>query len=186
MQLATKAAPKAARLSSAAMGGVKKPHRYRPGPAALREMRRYRQSLHLCATLARSASPRVCVLTPSPVSSLPRCTEESTYLLIKKLPFQRLVREIAQGQQHSSTATSTRWIHAASLSERRCSQRRSTGRASMILLSLFPLLFLSVHVQTSRAASASRALRFWRCRRLPSPTSSDCSRVCERETVGGQ
>ena len=41
----------------------KKPHRYRPGTVALREIRRY---------------------------------QKSTELLIRKLPFQRLVREIAQ------------------------------------------------------------------------------------------
>ena len=46
-----------------AAGGVKKPHRYRPGTVALREIRRY---------------------------------QKSTDLLIRKLPFQRLVREIAQ------------------------------------------------------------------------------------------
>ncbi|XP_027459914.2 histone H3.3, partial [Zalophus californianus] len=46
-----------------ATGGVKKPHRYRPGTVALREIRRY---------------------------------QKSTELLIRKLPFQRLVREIAQ------------------------------------------------------------------------------------------
>ena len=44
-------------------GGVKKPHRYRPGTVALREIRKY---------------------------------QKSTDLLIRKLPFQRLVREIAQ------------------------------------------------------------------------------------------
>ncbi|KAF2310065.1 hypothetical protein GH714_006404 [Hevea brasiliensis] len=44
-------------------GGVKKPHRYRPGTVALREIRKY---------------------------------QKSTELLIRKLPFQRLVREIAQ------------------------------------------------------------------------------------------
>ena len=43
--------------------GIKKPHRYRPGTVALREIRRY---------------------------------QKSTELLIRKLPFQRLVREIAQ------------------------------------------------------------------------------------------
>lgn len=43
-------------------GGVKKPHRYRPGTVALREIRRY---------------------------------QKSTELLIKRQPFQRLVREIA-------------------------------------------------------------------------------------------
>ncbi|XP_034516075.1 LOW QUALITY PROTEIN: histone H3.1 [Ailuropoda melanoleuca] len=58
-QLATKAA----RKSAPATGGVKKPHRYRPGTLALREIRRY---------------------------------QKSTELLIRKLPFQRLVREIAQ------------------------------------------------------------------------------------------
>ena len=44
-------------------GGIKKPHRYRPGTVALREIRRY---------------------------------QKSTGLLIRKAPFQRLVREIAQ------------------------------------------------------------------------------------------
>src|SRR5438067_8502903 len=59
-QLATKAA----RKSAPATGGVKKPHRYRPGTVALREIRKY---------------------------------QKSTELLIRKLPFQRLVREVAQG-----------------------------------------------------------------------------------------
>lgn len=43
-------------------GGIKRPHRFRPGTVALREIRRY---------------------------------QKSTELLIRKLPFQRLVREIA-------------------------------------------------------------------------------------------
>ncbi|KAJ6541646.1 histone-fold-containing protein [Mycena capillaripes] len=60
-QLATKAARKTAQPG--ATGGVKKPHRFRPGTVALREIRRY---------------------------------QKSTELLIRKLPFQRLVREIAQ------------------------------------------------------------------------------------------
>jgi len=58
-QLATKAA----RKSAPASGGVKKPHRYRPGTVALREIRRY---------------------------------QKSTDLLIRRIPFQRLVREISQ------------------------------------------------------------------------------------------
>ncbi|GMI82497.1 histone 3.3 [Hibiscus trionum] len=58
-QLATKAA----RKSAPTTGGVKKPHRYRPGTVALREIRKY---------------------------------QKSTEFLIRKLPFQRLVREIAQ------------------------------------------------------------------------------------------
>jgi histone H3 len=52
----------AARKSAPAVGGVKKPHRYRPGTVALREIRRY---------------------------------QKSTDLLIRRLPFQGLVREIA-------------------------------------------------------------------------------------------
>jgi len=40
-QLATKAA----RKSAPATGGVKKPHRYRPGTVALREIRRYQKSI---------------------------------------------------------------------------------------------------------------------------------------------
>jgi len=73
-QLASKAARKSApayvplpsdkdQANRSRSGGVKKPHRYRPGTVALREIRRY---------------------------------QKSTELLIRKLPFQRLVREIAQ------------------------------------------------------------------------------------------
>jgi histone H3 len=51
------------RANTAATGGVKKPHRYRPGTVALQEIRRY---------------------------------QKSTALLIRKLPFQRLVREISK------------------------------------------------------------------------------------------
>eukprot|EP00956_Cyclotella_meneghiniana_P022852 scaffold43615_cov33-Cyclotella_meneghiniana.AAC.1 len=39
-QLATKAARKSASIS----GGVKKPHRYRPGTVALHEIRKYQKS----------------------------------------------------------------------------------------------------------------------------------------------
>jgi histone H3 len=53
---------KAARKSAPAIGGVKKPHRFRPGTVALREIRKY---------------------------------QKSTELLLRKLPFQRLVKEIA-------------------------------------------------------------------------------------------
>jgi histone H3 len=53
----------ASRKSCPTSGGVKRPHRYRPGTVALREIRKY---------------------------------QKSTELLIRKLPFQRLVREIAQ------------------------------------------------------------------------------------------
>ncbi|KAI0272741.1 histone-fold-containing protein [Gloeopeniophorella convolvens] len=60
-QLAAKSS--ARKTAAAVTGGVKKPHRFRPGTVALREIRRY---------------------------------QKSTELLIRKLPFQRLVREIAQ------------------------------------------------------------------------------------------
>lgn len=52
-----------ARKVAPTTGGIKRPHRYRPGTVALREIRRY---------------------------------QRSTDLLIRKLPFQRLVRELAQ------------------------------------------------------------------------------------------
>lgn len=57
-QLATKAS-----RSSLPCHGVKRPHRYRPGTVALREIRRYQKSCDL---------------------------------LLRKLPFQRTVREITQ------------------------------------------------------------------------------------------
>ena len=59
-------ATKAARKSAPAPGGIKKPHRYRPGTVALREIRKY---------------------------------QKSTEFLIRKAPFQRLVREITQGHK---------------------------------------------------------------------------------------
>ena len=42
-----KLATKAARKSAPARGGIKKPHRYRPGTVALREIRRYQKSTDL-------------------------------------------------------------------------------------------------------------------------------------------
>ena len=64
-QIANKSARKSTgpQRETTGTGGVKKPHRYRPGTVALREIRKY---------------------------------QKSTELLIRKLPFQRLVREIAQ------------------------------------------------------------------------------------------
>jgi histone H3 len=58
-------AAQAARRSMPSTGGVKKPHRYRPGTVALREIRKY---------------------------------QKSTELLIRKEPFQRLVREVTRDQ----------------------------------------------------------------------------------------
>jgi histone H3 len=56
-------ATKQARKSAPSNKGVTKPHRFRPGTVALREIRKF---------------------------------QKSTELLIRRLPFQRLVREIAQ------------------------------------------------------------------------------------------
>ncbi|XP_013188266.1 histone H3.1-like [Amyelois transitella] len=61
-QLAMKTIKACRKTASMTCGGVKRPHRYRPGTVALREIRRY---------------------------------QKSTELLMRKLPFQRLVREIA-------------------------------------------------------------------------------------------
>ena len=55
--------PKSVKKTATVMGGVMKPHRYRPGIVALQEIQHY---------------------------------QKSTELLIRKMPFQRLVREIAQ------------------------------------------------------------------------------------------
>ena len=70
-QLATKAARKS---TQSKQGGIKKPHRYRPGTVALREIRKY---------------------------------QKSTELLIRKMPFQRLVREIAQDMKNDLRFQST-------------------------------------------------------------------------------
>ena len=55
-------------------GAIRKPHRYRPGTVALREIRKY---------------------------------QKSTELLIRKLPFQRLVREITEDYRSSLCFQST-------------------------------------------------------------------------------
>mmetsp|Transcript_3382 Transcript_3382/g.6560 ORF Transcript_3382/g.6560 Transcript_3382/m.6560 type:complete len:137 (+) Transcript_3382:3858-4268(+) len=67
-------ATNAARKSAPAPGGVKKPHRYRPGTVALRQIRKY---------------------------------QKSTDLLIRKAPFQRLVREVAQDMKKDMRFQST-------------------------------------------------------------------------------
>src|SRR5665213_1298849 len=67
-------ATKAARKQQVGSGGVKRPHRYRSGTVALREIRKY---------------------------------QKSTDLLIRKLPFQRLVREIAQNFKNDLRFQST-------------------------------------------------------------------------------
>ena len=94
-QLATKAA----RKSAPNTGGVKKPHRYRPGTVALREIRSA-PSFHPYAPLSLSPPLPPDPSSPYPLSPPPcvvcRKYQKSTDLLLRKLPFQRLVREIAQ------------------------------------------------------------------------------------------
>lgn len=85
MHLATKAA----RRSGPSIGGVKKPHRYRMGTVALREIRRY---------------------------------QKSTDLLIRKLPFQRLVREIGQDFKND-----LRWQGSAILALQEASESYLVG-----------------------------------------------------------
>ena len=84
-QLATKAARKSAQTS----GGVKKPHRYRPGTVALREIRKY---------------------------------QKSTDLLVRKAPFQRFVREVAQ-----DFMTDSRWQSTAVLALQEASEAYLVG-----------------------------------------------------------
>jgi histone H3 len=64
----------AARRRGRAVGGVKKPRRYRPGTVALREIRKY---------------------------------QKNTDLLLRKAPFQRLVKEIAQDYKSDVRMQST-------------------------------------------------------------------------------
>ena len=79
----------ARKKSQPAPGGVKKPHRYRPGTVALREIRRY---------------------------------QKSTELLIRKAPFERLVREIAQDFK-----TDLRFQHAAVMALQEASEAYLVG-----------------------------------------------------------
>lgn len=76
---AEKLLKKRQRRAAEASGGIKKPHRFRPGTVALREIRRY---------------------------------QKSDELLIRRLPFQRLCREIAQGANNRA-AVDLRFQHQA-------------------------------------------------------------------------
>ena len=68
-QLATKAA----RKSAPSTGGVKKPHRYRPGTVALREIRRYAKSTELLIRPLSASGARNCS-GPQNRSALPECS----------------------------------------------------------------------------------------------------------------
>uniref|UniRef100_A0A3Q3BD54 Histone H3.3 n=1 Tax=Kryptolebias marmoratus TaxID=37003 RepID=A0A3Q3BD54_KRYMA len=83
-QLATKAA----RKSAPSTGGVKKPHRYRPGTVALREIRRYQKSTELLIRklpFQRPARPtwwgslRTPTCAPSTPSVSPSCPKTSSW-----------------------------------------------------------------------------------------------------------
>ena len=80
--LSTKAARVATRRALGAVGGVKKPHRYRPGTVALREIRRFQMS---------------------------------TNLLIRKAPFQRLVRQMVQNDLSLNVRSDLRFQSTAML-----------------------------------------------------------------------
>jgi len=79
----------AIRNNTPAVGGVKKPHRYRPGTVALREIRKY---------------------------------QRSTDLLIRKLPFMRLVREVTQNYN-----TQMRWTKEAIVALQEASESYLVG-----------------------------------------------------------
>lgn len=81
---------------------MKKPHRFRPGTVALREIRRY---------------------------------QKSTELLIRKLPFQRLVREIAQDFKVCTMATPP-----ALLTKQACPTRTDSLMCCILDRSPFPVL----------------------------------------------
>tara|TARA_B100000401_G_scaffold385247_1_gene288888 strand:- start:166 stop:630 length:465 start_codon:yes stop_codon:yes gene_type:complete len=85
-QLATKAASKTKVEAFRNIGAVKRPHRFKPGTVALREIRRY---------------------------------QKSTELLLRKLPFARLVKEITQDISGMNAdpkgVAATRWTKEAIL-----------------------------------------------------------------------
>ena len=85
-------------MTKTATGGVKKPHRFRPGTVALREIRRY---------------------------------QKSTELLIRKLPFQRLVREIAQDFKTDLRFQSSAVLALQEASEGKCRCSLIVGTALM-------------------------------------------------------
>uniref|UniRef100_A0A3P9P2Q0 Histone H3.3 n=1 Tax=Poecilia reticulata TaxID=8081 RepID=A0A3P9P2Q0_POERE len=131
-QLATKAA----RKSAPSTGGVKKPHRYRPGTVALREIRRY---------------------------------QKSTELLIRKLPFQRLVREIAQDFK-----TDLRFQSAA-IGALQVSKATATERCVVEVVSLIRALALCPCRRPARPT-------WWACLRTPTcaPSTPSGSPLCPK------
>ena len=110
-------------------GGVKKPHRYRPGTVALREIRKY---------------------------------QKSTELLIRKLPFQRLVREIAQVSTCSNDCPHLRtMISATSTGYLGCCLSRQHLRicctAAAVLLNSVCMLSTLCNLRPTQACAAADA-----------------------------
>ena len=89
---AAKSPAHTARKAAESSGGVKKPHRFRPGTVALREIRRY---------------------------------QKTTELLLRKQPFQRLVREITQDYQRPGD--NLRWTSDALLAMQEASEAYLVG-----------------------------------------------------------
>ena len=87
-------ATKAARKNTPPVARVKRPHRYRPGTVALREIRKY---------------------------------QRSTEMLIKKAPFQRLVREILQDIEKRLPYNNYRFQHTALLALQEASESYLVG-----------------------------------------------------------
>ena len=85
---------KAARKAAPPTPGVKKPHRYRPGTVALREIRRY---------------------------------QKSTDLLLRKLPFSRFVRELAQDAKIGDKKWEGKWKGSAMLALQEASEAYLVG-----------------------------------------------------------
>jgi histone H3/H4 len=86
---------------------VKKPHRYHPGTAALRQIRRYRELTPV--RLVHAPPGRMLTfLLELCCAVCPLCAEKSTDLVIRKLPFERLMREIAAGQFRNTSSTVVR------------------------------------------------------------------------------
>ncbi|XP_037303231.1 histone H3-like [Manduca sexta] len=132
-QLATKAA----RKSAPATGGVKKPHRYRPGTVALREIRRY---------------------------------QKSTELLIRKLPFQRLVREIAQDFK-----TDLRFQSSAVMALQEASEAYLVGLFEDTNLCAIHAKRVTIMPKDIQLARRIRGRELKRRRSLLQPTSSSSS-----------
>ena len=106
---------------AAVEGGVKKPHRYRPGTVALREIRRY---------------------------------QKSTELLIRKLPFQHLVRKIAMNYR-----SELRFQSAAIMALQEASEAYLVGLfedSNLCAIPANPVTFLPKDIQLARCICGER------------------------------